>query len=166
MNDAPRHDVAQLVTALASKDARERWAARKALAEVGPPAVPPLLRALGAAQKRFRWEAAKTLAAIAHPDAAERLVEALGDKDSDVRWVVAEALIALGRDAVRPLLIALISVGASQRIYSGARHVLYDLAHSQQLRPSLLPLLRAFRHPEPELAIPNAGYRVLHNGFD
>lgn len=166
MSDAPRHNADRLVAALASKNAGERIAARKALVEVGPPAVPPLLNALGATHRHLRWEAAKTLAGIAHPDAAERLVEALGDKNGDVRWLVAEALVALGRDALRPLLTALIRAEASRRVYRGAHHVLYDLAQDPQLRPWVLPLLRAFHHPEPDLAIPNAGYQALRGGFD
>jgi HEAT repeat protein len=166
MSDAPRQDVDRLVAALASKHVGERQAARKALVEVGRPAVPPLLNALGSAQQHLRWEAAKTLTGIAHPDAADKLVDALADKDADVRWVVAEALIALGRDAVKPLLSALITAEASQRIYRGAHHVLHDLAQREPLRPLLLPVLKAFDHPEPELAIPNAAEKALHRVFD
>jgi HEAT repeat protein len=166
MSDAPEQDVDKLVAALASKNPAERQAARGALVEVGRPAVEPLLVALHAPEQHLRWEAAKTLTGIAHPDAAERLVEALGDKDGDVRWLVAEALIALGRDAVKPVLRALITDEASQRIYQGAHHVLFDLAQRESLRPLLLPVLEAYRHPEPELAVPNAAEKALRSGID
>ncbi len=166
MSDALGHNVDRLVAALGSKNPGERQAARKALVEVGRPAVPPLLTALGSTEQHLRWEAAKTLAGIAHPDAAERLVDALADKDGDVRWVVAEALIALGRDAVKPLLKALTTSEAPQRIYRGAHHVLHDLAKHEPLRSLLVPVLEAYGHPEPELAIPNAAEKALHSGFD
>lgn len=166
MSNPPEQNVDYLVAGLASRNAGERQAAREALVKVGRPAVPPLLEALGADEQHLRWEAAKTLAGIAHPAAAEGLVEALGDRDGDVRWVVAEALIALGRQAVKPLLKALVAGEASQRIYRGAHHVLHDLARRESLRPLLLPVLEAYDHPEPELAIPNAAEKALHTAFD
>jgi len=166
MSDPPGRKVDQLVAALASKNPAERQAARGALVEVGRAAVGPLLVALHAPEQHLRWEAAKTLGGIAHPDAAERLVEALGDKDGDVGWVVAEALIALGRDAVKPLLTALITSENAQRLYRGAHHVLHDLAQRPSFRPLLLPVLAAYDHPEPELADPNAAEKALRGGLD
>ena len=166
MSDSPRDNVDELVAALGSKNAGERQAAREALIRIGRPALPPLLNALAAKQQHLRWEAAKTLTGIAHPGAAAKLVDALADKDPDVRWVVAEALIALGRDALEPLLTALTTSEASQRIYRGAHHVLHDLAQRKPLRPLLLPVLKAYDHPEPELAIPNAAKKALNRAFD
>jgi hypothetical protein len=75
-------------------------------------------------------------------------------------------LNAVGRDALRPLLTALTTAEASQRIYRGAHHVLHDLAQRKPLRPLLLPVLKAFEHPEPELAIPNAAEKALHSVLD
>ena len=157
MTDASRENVDRLMANLGSKNAVERRDARAALVQIGSAAVSPLLDGLDASQPHVRWEAAKALAEIADPAAAQRLVAALGDKDGDVRWVVGAALIAMGRDAVKPLLIAL----AQSELSDGAHHVLHDLAKRGDLGSLLQPVLSAFDEPEPGIAVPLAAAESL-----
>jgi HEAT repeat protein len=161
MMDAAKQNVDQLVADLGSKNAGQRRDARAALVQIGAGAVPALLSALDAPQQHVRWEAAKSLTEIAEPAAAERLIAALGDKDPDVRWVVGVALIALGRDAVKPLLTTLTKSDLRDSVYQGAHHVLHDLAKRTELTSVLEPVLKALAQPEPEVAVPLAAIEVL-----
>ncbi len=164
MADASEKSVDQLLVQLSSKDATERRDARAALVKTGAPAVPSLLNALDAPQQHVRWEAAKSLAEIADPAAVERLVAALGDKDSDVRWVVGEALIALGRETIKPLLVTLTKGDLPDGVDEGAHHVLHELAKRPDLASLLAPVLEAFKGPEPEIAVPLAAEKALNRG--
>jgi HEAT repeat protein len=163
MSDASGNNVDQLVADLGSKRAGQRIKARAAIVRMGAGAVPPLLDALAAGQQHVRWEAAKALAEIADPAAAERLVEALGDKDTDVRWVVAEALIALGCEAVKPLLTTLENPDLPDGVHQTAHHVLHDLAKRGDLASLLTPVLKAYEEPEPAVAVPLAAAEALRS---
>ena len=99
--------IPELTAALASSNPVARKKAREALVALGGPAVPALIQLLSHRQPHVRWEAAKALGAVADPIAASALVNALDDRDGDVRWLAAEGLVALGRDALQPLLAAL-----------------------------------------------------------
>ena len=161
MTDASDRNIDELVAALADKDAVKRMRGREALVQLGSPAVPCLLTALGDSQQHVRWEAAKALTAIADPSAADRLVAGLEDEDSDVRWVVAEALIALGPEAVKPLLTTLTKSDPAGGMYQGAHHVVHDLAKRDDLATLLEPVLKAFDEPEPKVAVPVAAEEAL-----
>ena len=100
--------IPELIAALASPSPVARRKAREALVALGKPAVPSLIQLLSHRKPHVRWEAAKALGGIADPIAAFALVNALKDRDGDVRWLAAEGLAALGRDALHPLLAALI----------------------------------------------------------
>ncbi|MCA9103679.1 MAG: HEAT repeat domain-containing protein [Planctomycetales bacterium] len=161
MTDAPQDDVRQLVSQLSSENPVERQDARAALVRINTDAVPHLIEVLDAPQQHLRWEAAKALADIADPAAAEPLVLRLGDEDTDVRWVAGEALIAIGRDAVRPLLDMLTRLGREDGIPEGAHHVVHDLAGEHELAPVLKPVLKAFDTAEPGTAVPLAAHHAL-----
>lgn len=163
MTDASRQIVDQLLAQLDSKDVKERHTARIELVNIGNSAVPQLVDALDAPRQHVRWEAAKALTAIADPSAAERLAASLGDKDTDVRWVVGEALIALGRDALQPILNALTKSELAEGVYEGAHHVLHDLAQRTELTSLLEPVLKAFKEPEPDIAVPLAAAKALQD---
>ncbi len=163
MTDSSERNVDQLLAGLSSNDAVERQRARNALVKVGSSAVPGLLAALDDKRQHVRWEAAKTLADIADPAASETLVQTLGDEDSDVRWVAGEALIALKRDAVKPLLNGLTKSQDSEGLYKSAHHVLHDLSQHSYLGPLLAPVLKALDQSEPEVAVPVAAQRALEN---
>ncbi len=143
------------------EDVAERQDARAVLVQIGSPAVPLLLIALDTPQQQVLWEAAKSLAEIVDPAAAERLVAVLADEYSDMRWIVAEALIALGRDGLKPLLTVLTQPDLPVGVYEAAYHVLDELAEQGDLAALLAPVLEAFRGPHPERAIPRAATEVL-----
>ena len=139
----------------ANADALERESARRDLIDLGRAATPSLLNALVDKRAVVRWEAAKALKTIADPAAAKKLVTALADEDKNVRWVAGTALIALGQDALLPLVSGLMSHPDSVWLHGGAHHVLNDFA-SGEAAGLLDNLLKAFEHPEPELAVPVA----------
>jgi HEAT repeat protein len=153
--------IPKLIAALASSSPVARKKAREALVALGRPAVPALIQLLSHRQRHVQWEAAKALGAIADPIAAFALVNALKDRDGDVRWLAAEGLAALGRDALQPLLAALIERSESDWLYKGAHHVCHALVKEKGLAPILRPLLAALEEHEPELVAPAAAYAAL-----
>jgi HEAT repeat protein len=72
-------------------------------------------------------EAAKALGNIGGHQAIQALISALEDDRFEVRWEAAEALIKIGRDAVKPLLKALIKKSDSTWMREGAHHVFSDM---------------------------------------
>jgi hypothetical protein len=127
----------------------------------GKPAVPSLIQLLSQRKPHVRWEAAKALGGIADPIAASALVNALRDRDGDVRWLAAEGLAALGRDALQPLLAALLEWHQSDWMCQGAHHVCHVLVRKRRLGPILRPVLAALEQTEPETASPLAAYIAL-----
>jgi HEAT repeat protein len=148
------------VAGLASGNPIVREEAREALVAVGTPAVAPLVRALLDPDKRVRWEAAKALSFIHDPAAAPALVLALGDDHFGTRWLAAEGLIALGRDALEPLLRALLDPANAVWLGEGAHHVLHELQRRRRAT-WLTPVMRALREREPGMAVPPAALAAL-----
>jgi HEAT repeat protein len=163
MAEQSEKNIDQLVADFRSEDPVKRQEARAALAEVGSAAVAPLSKALGAPQPVVRWEAAKALEQIADPTAAANLAAALADEDPDVRWVVGEALIALRREAVKPLLQTLVEGHLGSASYKDVHHVLHDLARRSELTPLLESVLTALEKQEPELPVPVAAAKALES---
>lgn len=97
---------------------------------------------------------------IASPSAAGALVAALEDRDSDVRWLAAETLAALGRDAVRPLLEALMQRVYSPSLRESAQHTLNALIKAYT-SPALIPVLAALQGVTPEVDTPVAARKAL-----
>jgi HEAT repeat protein len=145
---------------LASRDGTARQRARRDLVLLGDAAVPALTRALGARSSRLRWEAAKTLVDIADPRAARALVTCLEDDNAGTRWVAAEALLALGEDALVPVLERLIDRSESVRIREGAHHVLHEVTGDSP-SPALAAVLAALDGPAPEDVTPVAAAAAL-----
>ena len=150
--------IPELIAALATSSPVARKKAREALVALGGPAVPALIQLLSHGQPHVRWEAAKALGAIADPIAASALVNALKDRDGDVRWLAAEGLAALGRDALQPLLAALMEQSDRDWLCEGAHHVCRALLKKKGLAPILRPLLAALDEHEPTLTAPAAAY--------
>lgn len=153
--------IPERIAALASASPVARRKAREALVGLGKPAVPSLIQLLSHRKPHVRWEAAKALGGIADPIAAFALVNALRDRDGDVRWLAAEGLAALGRDALYPLLAALIEQANSDWLCEGAHHVCHVLVRKRGLGSILRPLLAALEQSEPEAASPLAAYTAL-----
>ena len=153
--------ISELIAALASPSPVVRRKAREALVALGKPAVPSLIQLLSHRKPHVRWEAAKALGGIGDPIAAFALVNALKDRDGDVRWLAAEGLAALGRDALPPLLAALIDPSNADWLCEGAHHVCHVLVRKRGLGPILRPLLAALEQTEPKVASPLAAYTAL-----
>lgn len=154
-------DVEALSKELRSKDGLVRRRARQALVDIGQPAVPVLERELSSPIDHARWEAAKALCEIHAPKAAPALVNRLEDDSFSVRWLAAEALISLDRDAVIPLLEALVHRPGSVWLRQGAHHVLRVL-YRQNPDPVLQPVLAALEHVEADLEVPIAAEGALN----
>lgn len=150
---------------LRSRDPVTRQRARQALIAAGEIATPWLMQMLSDPVDRVRWEAAKTLKGIADPKAAPALIEAMDDVNKDVRWVAAEAMIALGADAVRPLLRALIRGSRSIQMCASAHHVLSRLALYLPIGGMLAGVLSALVRSQPALMVPPAAGRALETLF-
>lgn len=158
----PNPSVDELVKTLSSPDAVVRRKGREQLVKFGEPAVAALVELLKHPQQHVRWEACKTLEGIAHPAAAQSLVEVLADADKDVCWVAGAALIALKRDGVEPLLEALMDKDRVAGLQPGSHHVAHELVRSE-LGEVLAPLLAALSGPDVELTVPVVAEKILQD---
>jgi HEAT repeat protein len=155
-----------LVAALESHDGALRRRARRALQEIGEPAVLRLIDALAYHHRQVRWEAAKALAHIGDPRAATAFVKALEDDDSGVRWLAAEGLARLAPEGWAPMLRALAAEPESVLLRNGAHHVLRSVADMEE-GAALAPLLEALgaAHPRVELiTLAHAALASLEQG--
>jgi HEAT repeat protein len=119
-----------------------------------------VVKALGSKKYWVRWEAAKALTQIGDPTATAALIKALEDKEFDVRWLAAEGLINIGREAVVPLLEALIDNSKSIWMQQGAHHILHDM-HRGDLDQVLRPVMSALEDVEPYVEVPVAARKAL-----
>jgi hypothetical protein len=118
-----RAKIPPLIADLGSNNGNVRVRARAALVHIGAQAVEPLILALKDRNWHVRWEAAKTLSEIGDPRSAPALVTTLEDARSGIRWLAAEGLIVIGREALPPLLQALVDHSDSEWLREGAHHV-------------------------------------------
>ena len=151
-----------LIATLGVDKGAERESARRALVNIGEPAVPALIDALSNLKQQVRWEAAKALGQIGDPIAAPALVTALEDKHFGVRWLAAVGLVALKHDGVQPLLSALLERSDSDCLREGAHHVCHNLSKGESCEV-VKPVLAALNKPEPQLAVPLAAYAALNS---
>jgi hypothetical protein len=152
-----------LADELKSRNGMARRHAREELERMGREATPYLVRQLGSRSKNARWEATKAMSHIADPEAAPALVKALMDESFEVQWLAAEALIAIGPDAVKPLLDGLVHNYGSVYMRQGAHHVLHDLEKRHLLTPPTLRVLDELRSIEPLEPYPTSARRALQN---
>ena len=139
---------------LRSEDGIVRHKARETLTLIGKQAVRQLIPLLKDPNDDVRWEAAKALAEIADPRAASELVATLEDHNFGVRWLAAEGLIALGQDALIPLLEALIKRSDSVWLREGAHHVLHDLSKGDlDLKDLVAPVIAGLEGVDPEIEV-------------
>jgi hypothetical protein len=147
--------IKSLVADLGSQDGIVRVRMRKSLVSIGGQAVKPLVKVLASKREWVRWEAAKTLGQIGDPAAVQALIEALEDKMFDVRWLAAEGLIAIGREALTPLLQALMDHSDSLWLWEGVHHVLHDV-DKRDLTEILKPVILALEGFGPSVEAPLA----------
>jgi HEAT repeat protein len=158
--NAAQGSMASSIADLRSRDGMVRQKARKTLTTIGKRAVLPLLPLLNDPDDHVRWEAAKALADIADPGASSGLVTSLQDENGDVRWLAAEGLIAIGRDALVPLLETLIERSDSVWLRGGAHHVLHDMAKGE-LGDLLTPVVAALDGVDPEIGVRGPASKAL-----
>ena len=152
--------VTLLINDLTCKDVYKCRRARRALVEMGESAVPYLVDALNHRKGWVRWEAAKALGQIPGAAATAALVAALGDRSFDVRWLAAEGLIFRRRDALAPLMQALIEKSDSGWFREGAHHVLFDLSQGS-LGDLVRPVLEALESIDSSVEVPFKAKAVL-----
>jgi HEAT repeat protein len=145
--------VTPLINDLTCKDVYKCRRARRALVEMGESAVPYLVDALNKRKGWVRWEAAKALGQIPGAAATAALVAALGDKNFDVRWLAAEGLIFRGREALVPLMQALIEKSDLAWFREGAHHVLFDLSQGN-LGDLVKPVQEALENVDSSVEVP------------
>lgn len=159
-SNAEMASISSLIDDLTCDDVPACQKARRALVDIGKPAIGPLIKALSDRREWVRWEATKALGQIGDPVATQVLVGALQDKLFDVRWLAAEGLIALGRTVLVPLLQALTEHPDSLRLRQGAHHILHDL-RAEDLKEMLQPLLAALEDVKPAEEVPLAAKTIL-----
>ena len=83
-------------------DREVRWAAAKALGQIGSAAVPSLLRLLEDADSGVRWATAKALGQAGSAEAVPSLLRLLEDADSGVRSGTTSSRRIPNRNAADP----------------------------------------------------------------
>jgi HEAT repeat protein len=159
-------EIKVLISELGSGDGLIRQKAREHLVEMGHRVTDSLVELLKSQDVTLRWEAAKALSEIADPASAVPLVYTLEDDEYDIRWLAAEGLIAVGHQALPPLLEALIENPESLYLREGTHHVLREIRKSS-LKTAVAPLIRALEGTDAEEKAPVAAYdvlRALHRG--
>ena len=154
-------EIARLVSELGNKNGMERRHAREALEKAGSAATPILIEQLNNPKDNVRWEATKALVHIADPKAGATLVKTLMDESFEIQWLAAEALIALGKDAIKPLLEGVVHNPGSVYMRQGAHHVLHDLERRDELPPVVINALDDLRFLEPREPYPISAKRAL-----
>lgn len=159
---AREQSIEALIKDLAGKNGQTREAARKALVAIGRPAIPHLLSLLDNHNHQARWEAVKALGEAQDPTAIDGLLQGLTDEHFDVRWLAAEGLVALGTQAVKPLLRTLSGMQEIESgfLRDGAHHVLNALINNT-LEEAVRPVLTALEDTNFSVKAPPAARNVL-----
>ena len=134
--------IIDLITRLGDKDGFVREQTRYRLIDIGPKAVPHLIKATSSTQQQIRWEAVKVLASLSDPAAVPALIRELQDNIFDIRWLAAEALIATGNASIEPLSRALISESKESFLREGAHHIITHLMKYEAMTPDLAGILK------------------------
>jgi HEAT repeat protein len=153
-------DIDSLIDELNCDQMMKCQEARLKLVAMGSLAVPALVRALSNRKQWVRWEAAKALSQIGDPASLQALVKALDDKEFDIRWIAAEGLVGMGRDALVPLLKALINNPDSLWLRDSVHHVLTDM-YLDELEEVLKPVITALEGLQPSVTVPVAAEITL-----
>lgn len=153
--------IIELISKLNDEDGLKRQEARQMLIQLDGQAVPELIRVVADSRNRARWEAIKALGRIRDPRAASILTEALMDEDTGIRWAASNALIALDRDAIVPLLVALTRHFDSVQLREVAHHIFHVLKDHGRLWPIEIEVYEALEGVEPFVEVPWAAEAAL-----
>ena len=155
-------DIGTLIRDLGDRDVAIRKEARKTLQQMGQAATPALVHALEDPAEQVRWEAMQALRCIEDPRAASALIQAMDDDEPAVRWLAARALVALGRDALEPVLLELEQGANNAWMRTGVHHVLHALLEKGAVETGEVePVLEALENLEPRVEAPVAAYHAL-----
>lgn len=127
-----------------------RWKAAEALAQIGTPAVEPLIAALSHPVEDVRWKAAIALGEIGDTRAIGPLIELLRDEDRFVKGRAAYALGLIGSPAVGGLIRALREGDGNLRW--GAAIALGNIRDPQSISPLLYALGDRYENVRSEAA--------------
>jgi HEAT repeat protein len=127
-----------------------RWKAAEALAQIGTPAVGPLIAVLSHPDEDVRWKAAIALGEIGDTRAIGPLIELLRDEDRFVKGRAAYALGLIGSPAVGELIRALREGDGNLRW--GAAIALGNIRDPQSISPLLHALGDRYENVRSEAA--------------
>lgn len=152
--------VSALLADLTADDITRRQNARSGLVAIGEPALPAMLKLLAHGEFLARWEVTKTLGEMRLPGSVPGLIDALADTEQDVRWLAAVALAGIGREALAPLLEALIDQGDSPYMRQGTHHVL-TILEDRELEELLMPVRAALGYLKDDADLVPAAEKAL-----
>ncbi len=162
-DELPYKDIPSLIKQLSDSDGFVRMQAREVLTCIGAPAVTELIHTLSNANSQLRWQVIKVLDSIQDPAAVHVLVEQLKDENAGIRWVASDALIALRRDAIPPLLEALMRDFDSLWLRQSAHHILHVTRDAGKLNEAEEKVFEALEDVEPAVAVPWAAEKALES---
>jgi HEAT repeat protein len=132
------------------------WLAAKALVNIGPPAVTPLLEALFSENRTVRLYATYALGEIRDPKAGRGLLKVLQDPDPLVGDTAVEAVVRIGDRGAIPAVSQLLA-SEDPRVRRRALDVLGRLGDA-----SLVPSVASFL-ADPDLAVAKSAILALGN---
>jgi len=100
---------------------------------------------------------------IQDPAAVHVLVEQLKDDNAGIRWAAADALIALRRDAIHPLLEALMRDFDSLWLRQSAHHILHVMEDAGKLNEAEEKVFEALEELESAVVVPWAAEKALES---
>lgn len=161
--DLPYNDLPSLIKQLSDTDGFVRMQAREVLICIGKPAVIELIKTLSNANSQLRWQIIKVLEGIQDPTATPVLVEQLKDDNAGIRWAASDALFVLRRDAIPPLLKALMHDFDSLWLHQGAHHILHIMKDAGKLNDAEEKVFEALEDVEPGVTVPWAAEKALES---
>jgi HEAT repeat protein len=153
--------IRKLISQLNATAGLSRLQAREKLICIGQTAVPELEKALSKDDPQLRWQVVKVLEDIKDPHTIPALVELLMDDSTSVRWAASNALLKYRRQAISPLLEALVCDSDSLWLRQGAHHFLHRMKDIGELTRSEETVFSALEDIEPSVSVPWAAEKAL-----
>lgn len=134
--------VPALVAAMGDEQVAVRWAAAKALSQIGPPAVPALIETLRGSGGRLLPYSLWALGEIGNPEAISALSQAVRSPLWEERWSAVASLSDVGGGQVCAVLVEALG-DRDERVRKAAGEALQKIGE-----PSLRSLRGAVHHPD------------------